>query len=60
MQKEELVQNKRFQIAILYICTGKYVVFWKDFYQSFEKKFLKKSEVEYFVFTDAAYIYGSK
>lgn len=58
MQKEELVQNKRFQIAILYICTGKYVVFWKDFYQSFEKNFLKKSKVEYFVFTDAAYIYG--
>lgn len=41
------------RIAVLYICTGKYIFFWKDFYQSFENNFLKKSWVEYFVFTDA-------
>lgn len=25
------------KIAILYICTGKYVVFWKDFFDSYEE-----------------------
>lgn len=45
------------QIAILYICTGKYVYFWKEFYQSFEKYFLKQSRVEYFVFTDSDYLF---
>jgi hypothetical protein len=44
-------------IAILYICTGEYIVFWKDFYESMELKFCKKSNVEYFVFTDAEYLY---
>ena len=48
------------KVAILYICTGKYVAFWEDFYKSFEKNFLKKSHVEYFVFTDADSLYGEK
>ncbi|RRS32180.1 MAG: hypothetical protein P794_02040 [Epsilonproteobacteria bacterium (ex Lamellibrachia satsuma)] len=39
----------------IYICTGKYNIFWKDFFQSSEKYFLNLSEYEkhYFVFTDA-------
>jgi len=41
------------RIAILYICTGKYKVFWKDFYLSSEKRFIPKAEKHYFVFTDA-------
>lgn len=41
------------KVAILYICTGKYSVLWEGFYQSFHKKFLINSIVEYFVFTDA-------
>lgn len=41
------------KIAILYICTGKYDIFWKDFYLSCEKNFIKEAEKEYFVFTDA-------
>lgn len=45
------------KVAILYICTGKYDVFWKDFYMSYEKFFLPDSEKEYFVFTDAESIY---
>lgn len=45
------------KIAILYICTGKYDIFWKDFYISSEKNFLKNCEKEYFVFTDAKDIY---
>ncbi len=41
------------RIAILYICTGKYKVFWNDFYTSAESKFLPNVHKEYFVFTDA-------
>ena len=40
------------KIAILYICTGNYKVFWNDFYKSCEKNFLSKEEKHYFVFTD--------
>lgn len=50
--------KEQFRIAIIYICTGKYSVFWEDFYQSFEKYFLKKSKVEYFVFTDVLRVFG--
>jgi hypothetical protein len=41
------------KIAILYICTGKYTVFWKDFYTSCEKNFIPEAEKHYFVFTDS-------
>lgn len=40
-------------IGILYICTGKYKIFWNRFYQSCEEKFLKNHRKHYFVFTDA-------
>lgn len=52
--------DNRLHIAVLYICTGKYSVFWKEFYQSMEKYFLKNSEVEYFVFTDAERLYDEE
>lgn len=45
------------KVGILYICTGSYQVFWKPFYESFEKNFLNDCELHYFVFTDAAEIY---
>lgn len=45
------------KVAILYICTGKYDIFWEEFYKSSEKYFLSKSDKEYFVFTDAESIY---
>ncbi len=48
------------KIAILYICTGKYDIFWKDFYESAEKFFLVNSEKHYFVFTDADKIYAEE
>ena len=41
------------KVAILYICTGKYVIFWKDFYKSFSRHFLPSYEKHYFVFTDS-------
>lgn len=41
------------KVAILYICTGKYNLFFDGFYHSCEKYFLKGiADVEYFVFTD--------
>lgn len=45
------------KIAILYICTGEYVAFWKDFYCSFELNFLPDDTKDYFVFTDSDTIY---
>lgn len=45
------------KVAILYICIGKYIAFWKDFYISFEKNFLPEYEKEYFVFTDHPDVY---
>lgn len=45
------------KIAILYICTGKYNIFWKDFYLSCEKYFITNAEKQYFVFTDSDKIY---
>jgi hypothetical protein len=41
------------KIGVLYICTGKYKIFWKDFYLSCEKFFIPEAERHYFVFTDA-------
>lgn len=41
------------KIAILYICTGRYNKFFKGFYESCEKYFLKNvANIEYIVFTD--------
>jgi len=45
------------KIGILYICTGKYKIFWKDFYLSCEKNFITEAEKHYFVFTDSPEIY---
>ena len=47
-------------IGILYICTGPYTLFWKDFYKSFEEKFLPEFQKRYFVFTDADNIYAQE
>lgn len=46
-----------YKIAILYICTGNYNVFWEDFYKSSEEYFLKDYQKEYFVFTDSKNIF---
>lgn len=47
----------RKKVAILYICTGEYILFWKPFYISFSKNFLSNSDVHYYVFTDATDVY---
>ena len=41
------------QIAILYICTGRYDVFFPEFYQTAEQLFLNNHTIHYFVFTDS-------
>lgn len=46
------VTGKIMKIAVFYICTGKYTVFWKEFYLSSERYFLSDHEKHYFVFTD--------
>lgn len=48
------------KVAILYICTGKYDIFWEDFYKTSEKYFLNNSKKQYFVFTDVEYIYNEE
>ena len=40
------------KIAVLYICTGKYTVFWDRFHAGCERFFLPSHQKEYFVFTD--------
>jgi len=41
------------KISILYICTGKYSMFWKEFYNSSQRFFLSGVEKHYYVFTDS-------
>ena len=48
----ENLKTKKGKIAILYICTGNYHIFWEDFYKSAETNLLQDYEKEYFVFTD--------
>lgn len=40
------------KVAILYICTGKYDIFWPEFYKSYEEFFLPEVNKTYIVFTD--------
>jgi len=40
------------KVAILYICTGRYSIFWNSFYSSSEEYFLNEAIKHYFVFTD--------
>lgn len=39
-------------VGILYICTGKYSIFWNSFYKSAKRYFLPGIEKKYYVFTD--------
>lgn len=41
------------RIAILYIGTGRYSIFWNDFYKSCENFFIKNAKKHYFFFTDS-------
>lgn len=41
------------KVAILYIGTGRYTIFWDEFYRSCEKNLLRNCEKHYFFFTDS-------
>ena len=42
------------KIAVLYVCTGKYTIFWEFFFKSTQRFFMPEEEIHYFVFTDGA------
>lgn len=42
------------KIAVLYICTGRYTIFFEDFFESSEKYFLPNHQKDYYVFTDGS------
>lgn len=50
------------RIGILYICTGRYSIFWKKFYKSAERYLMQGYPCirEHIVFTDAPALYGEK
>lgn len=48
------------KIAIFYICTGKYEMFWNNFYKECEKYFYPNIQKDYFVFTDSKTILQGK
>jgi hypothetical protein len=50
--------KRNLRIAVLYICTGKYSMFWNDFYTSSNRYFNIGAERHYFVFTDSKEIEG--
>ena len=54
-----MITNRK-KIALLYICSGAYIAFWKVFYTNFRKYFLLNSEVHYHVFTDSIEVYGQE
>lgn len=41
------------KVAILYIGTGRYTIFWDEFYRSCEKNLLRNCAKHYFFFTDS-------
>ena len=48
------------RIAVTYICTGKYEMFWDTFYKTCEEHFYPGHAKEYFVFTDSERIIHQK
>lgn len=53
--KDFAAQNpKAPKIAILYIATGRYIIFWDKFYEMMEQNFLPGLPKTYFIWTDAA------
>jgi hypothetical protein len=53
LKKKEPSSIKIINAGVLYLCTGKYEMFFDDFYKSFEKKFLPGASKSFFVFTDS-------
>ena len=51
--KKDFYSGKTFDVAVLFIATGRYITFWKDFYESCQRFFLPNHHVTYFLFTDS-------
>ncbi len=47
------METKKTKVAILYIGTGRYTIFWDEFFRSCEKNLLRNCEKHYFFFTDS-------
>ena len=48
------------KVGILYICTGRFDVFWEEFHKTCEEYFLPSCEKTYYVFTDSDNIESSE
>ncbi len=46
-------KKKKERIGVLYICTGKYDIYWEQFFNSSETYFCPQIEKHYFIFTDS-------
>lgn len=47
-----LAPEERKKVAVLYIATGRYIVFWQEFHKACRQYFLNGHDVHYFLFTD--------
>lgn len=50
---DQLSEEKKQSVAIIYLAIGKYDIFWEDFYQSCEQFLFPDAVKHYFVFTDS-------
>jgi len=56
-QLRSFIWNKKrvnAKIGVLYICTGKYSIYWPKFYLSAKKYFCPGAELHFFVFSDSS------
>lgn len=51
-QKRHFTDTPPQNVAVLFVATGRYIVFWEDFYRKCEKWFLPRHNKTYFLFTD--------
>lgn len=51
-RREEPSSSSGKKVAVLFIATGRYIAFWKEFYKASKQYFLTEHDVHYFLFTD--------
>ena len=44
-------RKNKTKVAIIYIATGPYITFWKEFYKNFRSKFCPNTNLDFFLFT---------
>lgn len=52
IQDSKITDKTPKKVAVLYISTGKYIMFWENFYREMKKYFLPNHQVTYFLITD--------